>query len=361
VVVKGSQAAALRRHAGRVRAPGLQYVVVDRAGIVCEHQQGWADVAAGRAMRADTTMMAYSMSKTITAVAVLQLVESGRLGLEDHLAQHVPDQPYGPAVTIRQLLSHTAGLPNPIPLRWVHAREGHATFDERAALAAVLRAHPRLAHRPGARYAYSNIGYWLLGRVLEEVTGRPFTDYVAEHVLARLDLPAAELSYAIAAGERHAGGYLDRWSLFNLLKRWLIDRALVGERSGRWQRIGDHYPNGTAFGGLVGTARAFGRFLQDQLGARSALLGDAGRARLAEPQRTNDGRTVPMGLGGHLGARGGSRYWFKEGGGGGFHCLMRLYPEAGIGTVVMANATGCDVTALLAALDPWFLGSRVAA
>ena len=64
-------------------------------------------------MASDTTMMAYSMSKTITAAAVLQLIERGSIGLEDAVSRYVPWQPYGNDVTVRELLSHTGGLPNP--------------------------------------------------------------------------------------------------------------------------------------------------------------------------------------------------------------------------------------------------------
>jgi hypothetical protein len=108
-------------------------------------------------------MMAYSMSKTITATAVLQLVEAGKVGLDDPLERYVDSLPYGSSVTVRQLISHTSGIPNPIPLRWVHPAARHETFDENAALAAVLHDHPRLSFEPGTKYAYSNIGYWVLG------------------------------------------------------------------------------------------------------------------------------------------------------------------------------------------------------
>ena len=144
--------------------PGLQYMVVDADQTLFEYAGGWADIQANRPMTPGTTLMAYSMTKTFTAVAVLQLVEQGRLGLADELDRHVPDTPYtGRGLTIRQLLAHTAGIPNPIPLRWVHLSEADAVFDEAAALAQVLQDNPKLASEPGERFAYTNSGYWLLG------------------------------------------------------------------------------------------------------------------------------------------------------------------------------------------------------
>jgi CubicO group peptidase (beta-lactamase class C family) len=334
------------------KVPGLQYLAVGSDGPVFEYTGGFANLADARSMGAGTTQMAYSMSKTITAAAVLTLVGSEKVGLDDAIDRYVEGSPYGSAITVRQLLAHTSGIPNPIPLRWVHAAERNAGFDEEAALQAVLRRHPRLSSEPGAKYAYSNIGYWLLGSVVARASGRRFTEYVRERVLAPLAIAREELAYDIVDPGRHAAGYLVRWSLFNLMKRFLIDRALIGSRRGNWIEIRPHQLNGPAFGGLVGTARAFGKLLSDQLRPGSAILSDPARALFYEQQRTIDGHPIPMTLGWHIGSIGSRRYFFKEGGGGGFHCMMRLYPERGVGTVVIANATGFNAARFLNAVDP---------
>lgn len=335
--------------------PGIQYLVVGPERTVFEYVGGWADIAVRQPLDAVTTMMAYSMSKAITAVAVLQLGEAGKLTLDDPIGAFVASQPYGADVTIRRLLSHTSGIPNPIPLAWVHPARQHDTFDERAALAAVLRAHPKRAFTPGANYGYSNIGYWLLGRVVERASAETFQTYVVNHVLRPLGITPGELGYTVPEGRGHAHGYLEKYSVINLVKGFLIDRTLIGGYEGRWLRVQDHYPNGAAFGGLVGTARGFGTFLQDQLRPHSTLLGDATRQLLYTPDRTNDGSETAMTLGWHIERRHGDRVFFKEGGGGGFHSLMRVYRSAGLATVVMTNATRFDVRALLDSLDPEFL------
>jgi D-alanyl-D-alanine carboxypeptidase len=338
----------------RRKTPGIQYVVVDRASTRFEYHEGSAELESARRMTPATSMMAYSMSKTVTAAAVLQFVESGAVGLDDPVARHLGDrQPYGPDITIRQLLTHTAGIPNPIPLRWVHAAERHDTFDESEALGAVLRRYPRLRFPPGTRYAYSNVGYWLLGEIVEHAAGTSFTAYVSDCVLRRLDVPADALGYAIGDRTTHAAGYLERLSLLGLISPWVIESALVGPATGRWVRIRDHYLNGPAFGGLVGTARGLAAFLQDQLGPHSRLFGDAARNLFYEPQLAARG-PVPMTPGWHIGSSEHGRFFYKEGGGGGFHCMMRLYPAAGIGSVVMTNATACDVRKLLDQVDPQF-------
>lgn len=341
----------LRQDVEQSRTPGLQYVAVDPQGIVAAWAVGWADLRQQRSMTLETTMMAYSMTKTITAIAILQLVERGFVELDAPVLRYLPESPYGDAVTVRDLLAHTGGLPNPIPLRWVHAASGHDAFDETAALSAIWRRHPRLARAPGTRFAYSNIGYWMLGALLERVTRGRFADYVTFHILKPLRLDPTDAGFTIAAPDHHATGYLERWSWANLLSPWLLDRALLGEYDGSWRRIRDHYPNGPAFGGLVGTALAFARLLQDQLRPDSLLLGPLTRNELYAQQRTRDGAPVPMTLGWHLGELEGTRVFFKEGGGGGFHCLMRLYPSRGLGSIVMTNATGFDVKARLDEID----------
>lgn len=331
--------------------PGLQYLVVNAAGPVFDYAGGFADLADRRPMTPETTLMAYSMSKTITAAAVLELAGAGKLELDEPIAKYVDGQPYGREITVRQVLSHTSGIPNPIPLRWVHLVGEHATFDERAALAAVLRQHPRLAFAPGTKYAYSNIGYWLLGQVVERASGQPFVSYVAEHVMRPLGIGPRDLSYSVLDRERHATGYLEKYSLINLIKGFVIDRAFVGRYRGRWLEIRPHYPNGPAFGGLVGSARGFGAFLRDQLQAHSPLFDDRMRAGFYEPQRTVSGTPVAMTLGWHVGAGRGAPFFYKGGGGGGFHCMMRVYPAAGIASVVMTNATGFDVRSLMDRTD----------
>jgi D-alanyl-D-alanine carboxypeptidase len=343
----------------RLQVPGLQYIVVDDKGTLFEYAGGWADIRHQQAMTLDTTLMAYSMTKTFTAVAMLQLVEQGTVGLDDEIDRYLPDIPYaGNHITIRQLLCHTAGIPNPIPLRWVHLAEEDVSFDEDAALAQVLRDNPKLAFQPGQKFAYSNIGYWLLGKIIERVTDRSYPNYVRANILVPLGLAAPELDFVIPDPVQHANGYLAKYSITNLIKGFVTDSKFWGDYEGNWLRLKSHHLNGSAFGGLVGTARGFSRFLQDQLRTESVLL-SAETKRLLETQQTDSaGNPIPMTLGWHVGATRGTSYFFKEGGGGGFHSEMRLYPLKRIASVVMVNSTEFDSTKFLNRMDGAFLEPR---
>lgn len=348
----------LDEYAGR-KVPGLQYIVVDAEGPLFEYAGGWADIQQQQPMTPDTTMMAFSMTKTLTAIAVLQLVEQGELGLDDEIGHYLPDTPYdGQPITVRQLLAHTSGIPNPIPLRWVHLTKDDATFDEDTALAQVLRDNPKIRSEPGEKFAYSNIGYWLLGKIVEQVTGHSYTEYMQSNVLEPLDLSPAEMDFVIPDPDSHANGYLARYSLTNLIKGFVTDSTLWGEYEGNWLRLEAYHLNGPAFGGLVGSARSFSTFLQDQLRTDSVLL-SLETQRLLETQQTdNAGNPIPMTLGWHVGEEKGVRYFYKEGGGGGFHCEMRIYPAQGIASVVMVNRTEFNSTAFLNRVDNRFLSDQ---
>ena len=77
-------------------------------------------------------------------------------------------------ITVRQLVVHTAGVPNPMPLDWFHLVAKHYQYDENAELARRLKKSPELKSTPGTKYGYSNLGYWLLSKVIESAAGMPY-------------------------------------------------------------------------------------------------------------------------------------------------------------------------------------------
>jgi D-alanyl-D-alanine carboxypeptidase len=244
-------------------------------------------------------------------------------------------------------------------LRWVHLAEEGSSFSEAEALAAVLRKNPDLAFEPGRKFAYSNIGYWLLGKVVEQVTGESYAAYMRKNILRPLRLSAEEMDFVIPNECRHAHGYLGKYSFMNLVKGFVIDRKFLANYEGHWLRLKSHYLNGPAFGGLVGTARGFSRFLQDQLRSESVLFGPETKRLFVTQQTDGKGRPIPMTPGWHIGQTRHTVCFFKEGGGGGFHSEMRIYPEKGLASVVLANSTGFSSTRFLNRVDRRFLEPRV--
>ncbi len=334
--------------------PGMAYIMAGVSGAVFERACGLADIAGRVPLALTTTMAAFSMTKTLTAVAVLQLAEAGALRLDDEARKFVA-HPYDPGITVRQLVTHTSGVPNPIPLRWVHAADAHDGFDSRAALAKVLAKHGRQRSRPGDRYLYSNIGYWLLGEIIEAASKEDYAAFMRAHIFDPLALRPQDLGFTITEPRNHAKGYLAAFSVMNALKRLLLDRNVWGDYEGTWLRIRDVYPDGASFGGAIGSAAAFSVLLRDLLKEDPVLLSKASKALLFEPARSSSGRPVGMTLGWHIGRIEGRPYYFKEGGGAGFHCEMRMYPDRGRASVIMVNRTSFNSNAFLSKLDKEFL------
>jgi CubicO group peptidase (beta-lactamase class C family) len=324
----------LRRIERIARAvPGLQYAVTNASGLRFAHEVGVADARDGRPVTQATLFMAASCTKVVTAAAIQALVDAGRIDLDGGLSEVYPDHPYGKRITIRQLLEHTAGVPNPLPVNWLH-RLDDAGFDEDRALAAVLTAHPRLRHEPGQRYGYSNLGYWLLGKAIERVTGSGYTRYVEETLFAPLAIPRDELTFSPADPAGIARGYERAWSPMGVFARIAVRRRFRDGRDGSWLRFARVGMNGPAYGGLFATARGFCAFLRGQL------------SRLDQ---------VPLGW--RVGVLGSARYLGKPGGGPGFCGNVRLYPALGLGTAWFANRMEVSEAKIVALADqidrPW--------
>jgi len=306
-------------------------------------------------MKSSTTMMAYSMTKTFTAAAILQLVEQGKLSLDDSVVTYVPSSPYDRGMRIRHLISQTSGIPDPIPLSWVHLAQDHRTFNEHRALETILKEHPKQEFSSGEKYAYSNISYWLLGIIIEKVSGQPYQKYMSENVFAPLNLTPSDAGYSIVDASNHAKGYLKKYSFMNLFKSFLLDGKFIGEYEGGWLHINDHYLNGPGFGGMVTTAQAVATFLQDQMKHTSALFSNKTRHMFYTQQKTSSGKPIGMTLGWHIGDLDGALYYYKEGGGGGYHSEMRLFPKQKLATVIMVNETSSRCTDLQDVLDKEFM------
>ncbi|HXY53072.1 MAG TPA: serine hydrolase domain-containing protein [Nitrospirota bacterium] len=337
-------------------APGLQYVLVDKDHTIYEQSSGSADIVNRTPLSLKHTMAAFSMTKTITAIAILQLTQKQKLNLDDRASQFI-EHPYHQQISIRQLLNHTSGIPNPIPLKWVHLAEDHKNFNEQAALAQVLESNHENVTAPGEKYAYSNIGYWLLGMVIEAAAQQDYSEYVRKCIFQPLKLAPGDIDFAVAEDATRAKGYLAKYSLLNVAKYFVMDKAVWGKYEGNWLHVKDVYVNGPSFGGAIGSAKAFSRILQDLLSDQSVLLSRDTRHILYERQKTNLGKYIEMTLAWHVGILDGIEYFYKEGGGAGFHSEMRVYPSKGLASVVMTNRTSFNSRSHLSNFDKMFFNT----
>jgi CubicO group peptidase (beta-lactamase class C family) len=284
--------------------------------------------------------MASSSTKAVTAAATLKLVDQGAIQLDSPLSDYYRLHPYGNNVTIRHLLNHTSGIPNPLPLRWLHSVQEHAGFDEDRALKETMQQNSKLLFHPGGKYSYSNIGYWLLGKVIEVTSGKSFCQYLRECIFAPTGITMAELDCTIPDLQRHAKGYQPKYSLLGLALYLSMDRRFVRKSEGGRLTLAPVYMNGPAYGGLVGTALGFGKFLQDQLRPKSSLFGDATKSLFFSTQKTDRGVETGMTLGWRIGRLSDELCYGKPGGRPGFRSNIRIYPGRGIASVWFINETG---------------------
>jgi len=333
------------------RLPGLSIAVVGTEGIRWLAGLGLADLASRAPATPDTIYLWFSMTKIVTATVVLQLADQGRLALDDPVAHHYPPfaslRPSERAgrATLRHLLSHSAGLANPIPVRWVHPADRSGP-DPASFIARLLAKHPKLRFEPGAKASYSNLGFLILGQVVEAVSGRRFQDHVHEAVLQPLGMGHTNFTYP-ADPAPVATGYQRRRSTMTPLLRILLPSGILASKQDGYRSFHRFYVDGPAYGGLVGPVRDAARFLQMHLrdgeldGTRILSVDSA----VAMRQITTMGRRFDLGLG-----------WFRpakrrtqtpafvqhRGDGGAFATDMRMYPEASLGLVMMGNATSYD-------------------
>ena len=340
--------ALLDRWTGRT-TPGAAYVHFRRDSVLHERYTGLADVGSGRPVDARTSFHGFSVTKTMTALAVVQLAQARRIDLDELVRTYLPSMPYGGDIRVRHLLTHTAGLPNPLPLSWVHPPD--EPLDGGAFFAGIFTRHPRTRWAPGERFAYSNLGYVLLGQLIEQVTGKRYEEHITEAIFRPAGITGDELTFTHPPAAVHATGYLRTPSLLSLVLPFMVrtDR-LFAERTGRWRAFRPFLVNGTAYGGSIGTATGYRKYLQ-ALMTDDLLLSHEWRDALFAGNRTNSGATTGMAMAWFTGRTQGAAYVAHAGGGGGYYTELRIYPELGRGSVALFNRTGVKDERLLNELD----------
>jgi CubicO group peptidase (beta-lactamase class C family) len=344
----------LKDQVDKHQTPSIQYAFFDTDSIIYEKRFGLMNVRHGARVDSSTTYHLYSVTKTFTALSVLQLAEAGKVELNKPVANYLPEFPYPKEITIEQLLSHTSGIPNPLPLRWIHLDKEHAGFDRNTFFTEVFKAHPKLDFEPGTAFKYSNLGYVILGQLVERVSGRNFEDYVKENISDRSGIDPSALSFHLEP-VFHATGYHKWWSLSNAVFGFLFDKQkFMGKKEGAWKPFNLFYNNGTAYGGLFGSAPGLIKYAQTLLQDNSILLNDKFK-QLLFTERVIQGKPTGMSLSWYTGSLKGNKYFAHAGGGGGYYVELRVYPDLGVGSVIMYNRSGMKDERILDKADSFFI------
>ena len=298
--------------------PGAAVIVTEGGKPVYERGRGLADIAAKRPVTPDTVFRIGSITKQFSAAIVLQLAAEGKLSLDDPLSKFFPDWPQPSAsATVRQLLNHTSGIQSytDIPGWMVEANTGKPYSNDE--MIAVFRDLPAPS-KPGEAYAYNNSAYFLLGAIIEKVTGKPWHQEAAERIYRPLKLTTFRYGVEEAQVPAMATGYA------------------VNEKgeAGSSPRIHMSVPG--AAGALIGTVGDLAIWADALHHGR--VVDAASYKAMTTPTRTSDGKQSPYGYGLALDELRGHQTIGHGGGIFGFVTASIYVPEKDVFVAVFHNA-----------------------
>jgi CubicO group peptidase (beta-lactamase class C family) len=308
-----------------IRIPGVALGIIQADQIVYLKGYGVADPS-GRAVTAQTPFLLASLMKPVTALAIMQLVEAGKVELDAPVQHYLPwfqlaNEQDSAALTVRHLLNQTSGLSG-------------ATGNEMFPSAAMMDWTPEqkvrelsdnpLTYPVGTTYEYSNVNYVILALIVETVSGQPFESYVQEHIFGPLDMRQSFIYQAKALPPETATGY-QQWFGFPVASDLPLPRS------------------GNGSGGLIASAEDMTHFLIAQLNdgryGNVSLLSPAGIAEMHTPAaREGDSETF-YGMGWEVETVDGLTTLTHNGDHGNFHADVTLTSD-GWGIVMMANENG---------------------
>jgi CubicO group peptidase (beta-lactamase class C family) len=325
----------------RAHVPGAAWGIVIDGELAHLGIAGHRDLATKAPVDRDTVFRIASMTKSFTAMAVLKLRDEGKLSLDDPAERYVPElrtlrypTSDSPRITVRHLMSHAAGFPEDNP--W--GDQQLAATD--AEMSRMLQQGIPFSNPPGVAYEYSNFGFAILGRIVANVSGKPYREYVADAILRPLGMTATTLEPAAVPRDRIAHGY--RWED----EQWKEEPPLADGAFG-------------AMGGMLTSVPDLSRYVGALLAAwpprDGAEAGPVRRASLREMQQIWRSRPATVGrdaagavqlnAGGYgygLGISQTCTYAHVVAHGGGlpgFGSLMRWMPDYGVGIIAFGNVT----------------------
>ena len=341
------------------RVPSLSIAVTRHDGLVYARSFGYADLSSRKLATLETQYLWFSISKVVTATAVLKLADEGLIDLGAPISEYIPsyvskkgnNQP-----SVGQLLNHTAGAANPFPIRWVHPAMD-SSFDSRKFLEQRLQRSGKPKYPIGQKARYSNLGYLILAEIVSQVSKVKFEDYVRNQILCPIGI--VNTNYVYSEHRDRAVGYVRAPQIAAPVLKAFLPRGIVGDRHGGFQSLYPFLVNGAGYGGLVGDVVEAARFaalhLSDGMWDGKQILNPATVRSMRKIQTR--GKRFDFGLA-----------WFQRsskedpayvehyGGGAGFFNVMRLYPDLDQGIVLMANTTSAyDFDTLFTLLShvPW--------
>jgi CubicO group peptidase (beta-lactamase class C family) len=317
----------LRAELKRQRIPGLSLVVLRDGEVIKEAGYGLADRKLEIAATPDTVYKIASASKQFIATGIMLLVQEGRIGLDDPLTRFLDGAPAAwNAITIRHLLTHTAGLiresPGFDPLKVQSDAE-----VLRSAYAVPLR------FAPGQKWEYSNTGYFALAEIIRRVSGQPWGDFLADRIFKPLAMQSTRTTPTTTTEKiaRYAQGYVDNDTLRDA-PPWVALR-----------------PSGA----FLSTVRDLAKW--DAALRTESILTASTRRQMWTPVALNDGATYPYGFGWMMATVRGHRLVHHPGGMPGFRSDIARFVDDGVTIIVLMNLDDVDIDRIIDGLAEVYL------
>ena len=316
--------------------PGVSLGVMHRGKIVKAKGYGLASIELSVPVTPRSVFQTGSVGKQFAATAVMMLVESGRLSLDDRIIQWFPEAPMAwREITVRHLLTHTSGIPDYGAEESTMGKgvvDFHRAYTEDE-LVRRFTALP-LEFQPGDKSSYSNTGYVILGALIRRVTGQFYGDFLQEHIFKPLRMTATQIiSESDIIPNRAAGYRLVQGQIKN--QEW-VDPTL----------------NTTADGALYSSVLDMAKWDEALYGEK--LLKRASLEQMWTPVKLNNGKTYLYGFGWRVDSINGHRRVWHDGGWQGFTMSIQRYLDDGLTVVVFTNLDEDNS-------DPARIAERVAA
>jgi CubicO group peptidase (beta-lactamase class C family) len=328
----------------RPDSPGAAVAVVKGGAILHIQGYGMADLEHDAPITPRTVFHVASVSKQFTAFGIALLAEQGKLALDDDIRKYLDEVPdLGPTITVRQLILHTSGLRD----QWDLAQMAGWRMDDVITQAQILRLVGRqraLNFAPGTEHLYCNTGYTLLAEIVGRVGGRPFPEWMQEHVFGPLEMDRTlfyddherivkdrAYSYKPGGGGRDSDGY----------KKDVLNYANVGATS--------------LFTTAADLTRWLANFDEPKVGDPRVI------ARMCEPGKLAGGEPLTYAFGRSVERYRGLRLIGHSGGDAGYRSYVGRFPDQGLGVIVLSNLATFDPAGMAMRVAEVYLGDRMTA
>jgi len=306
----------------------LSIAVVRGADTIVMKGYGMANLELEVPATAETVYRIGSVTKQFTSVAVMRLVERGKVSLDDEVTKYVPNAPtHGRKILVRHLMNHTSGIPSYTDVGPAFGRKARLDLPHDSLLAIVR--DDSLQFDPGTHFYYNNTGYYLLGMIVEKVTGQPYGDYLRDSLFVPNGLTSSVYCSTGPIIKRRASGYDRRPT--GLVNTDFLSMNLPYAAGSLCSSVGDL----VKWTGLLHSGK---------------LVNAASFATMTTPVKLTSGRPMTYGFGLSVDTMGTHRSIHHGGGINGFISELAYYPDDSLTVVVLANTSPAPSDAIANAI-----------